>query len=317
MAKPKVVPEWKLVVDKREFPIKVDPKQSFNTMVALGHYNYVNEIIMSGFLPESNQSKGKLVCQLVEVDTNSEVSEKKVTAGLANLGLRPANMTELLAFGAAYPKLQYRKHHKFPVVALAAASDNYIPYIGGASKRALTLFHRTGACNRIPRLLVVQAPPIKLPRLAIIKKTYPITVDYDQSLAQMIAADKFDLVHHQITWRHFRVRGIGQVNLDAVLVRFNSRLTGQEALAKLEKNNLRPATIAELLAFGVKYPDKQRTQAIVALGSSWENLEDGRVITPCLIGCEHLPASLTGRLLDLIELKGHLIAGCLFLAFRK
>jgi len=33
--------------------------------------------------------------------------------------------------------------------------------------------------------------------------------------------------------------------------------------------NLRPATLPELLAFGAKYPDKQKEFPIMALGSVW------------------------------------------------
>lgn len=65
---------------------------------------------------------------------------------------------------------------------------------------------------------------------------------------------------------------------------FNRNIESDTALAELDKMGLRPATLPELLAFGAKYPDKQREFPIVALGSVWRDLCGDRVVA--YLGCD-------------------------------
>lgn len=99
---------------------------------------------------------------------------------------------------------------------------------------------------------------------------HPIVVDYRQSLKDMIAAGKYDRANPDITWRHFPVRGIGQVKLNAILIHYDQLMSNDDVLADLDRQGLRAATIAELLAFGAAYPNEQLGyRPIVALNPVW------------------------------------------------
>jgi len=103
----------------------------------------------------------------------------------------------------------------------------------------------------------------------IVDDIYSVVVDYDMSLADMIKVGKYDWVNNDITAEYFPITGSGKVEIDFQLVHLDKSTSSKEVLSHMEKNNLRPATLAELLAFGAKYPELQREFPICALGSSW------------------------------------------------
>lgn len=105
-----------------------------------------------------------------------------------------------------------------------------------------------------------------------------LTVNYDQSLAEMIAAGKYDWVNGDITQKNFPVKGKGQVELPLELVHFGRLVGSDEVLAECERRGLRAATLPELLALGAAYPDPQRQFPIVALGSSWRDRVGDRFV---------------------------------------
>lgn len=112
--------------------------------------------------------------------------------------------------------------------------------------------------------------------------TYPVTVNYDLSLAGMIKAGWYDWVNSDITEKYFSMNSTGTKEVVTRLVHFNQYLSSDDVLRELDKRGLRPATIAELLAFGAKYPELQRQFPIVALGSIWQHL--GLRFVPYLYG---------------------------------
>ena len=118
---------------------------------------------------------------------------------------------------------------------------------------------------------------------------FPVTVDYTHSLAQMIAAGKYDWVNSDITDQHFPPpsiptglppsTGSGQATkaeLKLELVHFNRTISSNDAIAELKQKGLRPATLPEFLAFGAIYPEEQRKYPIVALGSVWQYWDGDR-----------------------------------------
>ena len=98
---------------------------------------------------------------------------------------------------------------------------------------------------------------------------YPVTVDYSKTLAEMISAGHYNGGNDEITAENFPFDGEGTVEVEVQLVHLNRVASTDEVLAHLEVNGLRPATLAELLAFGAANPDVQREFSVVALGSSW------------------------------------------------
>jgi hypothetical protein len=57
-----------------------------------------------------------------------------------------------------------------------------------------------------------------------------------------------------------------------------------------KKNNLRPVTLPELIAFSIAYPNLQRQFPIVAFGSVWQDRDSGRSVPYLWVGydCRYL-----------------------------
>lgn len=104
---------------------------------------------------------------------------------------------------------------------------------------------------------------------AHVPTTYQVTVDYGQSLDQMIAAGRYNSRNSDINSKNFPITGTGQVEVELHLVHLNKVASTEEVLAELDRRGLRPAKIEESLSFGAKYPNLQKEFPIVALGSVW------------------------------------------------
>ena len=140
--------------------------------------------------------------------------------------------------------------------------------------------------------------------------SFKVTVDYSKTLEQMIADGKYDWKNSDIKAKNFPLNGQGTTAVNIELVHFNRNIESDTALAELDKMGLRPATLPELLAFGAKYPDKQREFPIVALGSVWRSLNGDRYVA-CLC-CDG-----SKRFLRLFWLEDGWAAFCRFAAVRK
>ncbi len=100
-----------------------------------------------------------------------------------------------------------------------------------------------------------------------------LTVDYDLPLAELAAAGNYDYVSSDITEEHFRV-GWGERDIESLLVHLHRPTPTDNVLKELERHDLRPATLPELLAFGAQYPNPQREFPVLALGSIWDDPEN-------------------------------------------
>lgn len=107
-----------------------------------------------------------------------------------------------------------------------------------------------------------------------LETTYALTIDYSQTLEQMVEAGNYDTVTSNISGKNFPV-DVGDSKVEAVLVRLDRELSIQDVLDELSRRGLWAATMAELLAFGAQHPDSQRRFPIVALGSVWIDPEGG------------------------------------------
>lgn len=140
-------------------------------------------------------------------------------------------------------------------------------------------------------------------------EAYPLTVDYSLTLEQMIEAGRYDWVNSDITAERFPIEGTGQVRLEGQLVYYGKSMSSEAVLTDMDQRGLRPATGAELLAFGEKYPELQRQFPIVELAASAE-VRGGR----CVLD---LGGDDRRRYLYLGWFDGGWGGGCRFLAFRK
>jgi len=110
---------------------------------------------------------------------------------------------------------------------------------------------------------------------------YTATVDYSLSVKETLEFYHYDCVDRGISdWNVLEWTPVpeGQQEVSFGLVHFNASYfsnlnnlgpSTSEVLVELDKMGYRPATFAELCAFGVKCPDKQKRFLIVALGSAF------------------------------------------------
>lgn len=101
---------------------------------------------------------------------------------------------------------------------------------------------------------------------------YHITVNYNQTVQQLIRAGKYSS-SEGITDANFPSDEEGTARLEIFLLSFDSdnRVSSEGAIKAMKKQGLRPATLKELLALGAAYPypDLQRVNSIIAFGSTW------------------------------------------------
>ena len=111
--------------------------------------------------------------------------------------------------------------------------------------------------------------------------SYTVTVDYDQSVDQSVRSGRYDWANDDITSRNFPSGNVGRTQIDIFLLSFEAPISSEDAIREMEKQGLHPATLKELLALGVVYPDLQRENPIVALGSTCHH-PGGYVFVPVL-----------------------------------
>lgn len=100
---------------------------------------------------------------------------------------------------------------------------------------------------------------------------FSVTVDYNKSLAEMIAAGRYDSFNSDINAEHFPVEGKGKQEKGIRLFHFNRIMTSEQVIAEMDKAGYRSVLIEELLVLGSTYPELQRQFPILALGSVWQN----------------------------------------------
>jgi len=104
-----------------------------------------------------------------------------------------------------------------------------------------------------------------------LSNVFHLTVDYDQTLEQMIAAGRYNWENSDITGERFPIKGRGKIEFWARYFHFNREISSENAVEKIKAedptNPWAPAQAAHLLAFGATNPDEQRKYPIVGLGS--------------------------------------------------
>ncbi|MFH0857712.1 MAG: hypothetical protein V1848_03115 [Candidatus Magasanikbacteria bacterium] len=98
-------------------------------------------------------------------------------------------------------------------------------------------------------------------------RRYSLTIDDSTTVDQRIVDYRRYHTSRDINSRFFPVSGSGRRGISLVLVHLNPRVTFEQALEEIKKLDLRPATIHELLAFGVAFPKDAWRFVLIALGS--------------------------------------------------
>ena len=116
----------------RAYSIDVDYRKSLSQMIDVGEFDWVNDKIVEENFPHDPE-RGEVGVTIELVDFNSIPDSKMILTRLSKRGLRPANLEELCAFGAKFPKVQNR----FPIVALGSI------YSGPEEEQLIPFLHRT------------------------------------------------------------------------------------------------------------------------------------------------------------------------------
>lgn len=96
-----------------------------------------------------------------------------------------------------------------------------------------------------------------------------VFVDFSRSVAEGLAAGRYDEVGVNLTDENFPATGTGQSHVQLILRHYEEALVDSVVMEQLSSTNIQPATLQELLAIGEQYPDRQLSYCIAALGSSF------------------------------------------------
>ena len=124
------------------FRVIVDYGKSLEEMIAAGKYDYVDGNITKEHFPIKQKGKVELNMALVCFNLDRRFHSDEAVIGLNKQKLRPATLSELLAFGAT---ICTEKHEELSVVALGSSwdfpyEDSGVPHFSNQyGKRYLTL----------------------------------------------------------------------------------------------------------------------------------------------------------------------------------
>ncbi len=98
-----------------------------------------------------------------------------------------------------------------------------------------------------------------------------LTVNYGQTLKEMLRRGKYDWVHPDITKEHFPIEGKGKKRVTLELVHFARPMTSKEVEKEFLARGITPGKIEHLLSLGLtpRTRDLQRQFPIIAPGSFW------------------------------------------------
>jgi len=141
----------------------------------------------------------------------------------------------------------------------------------------------------------------------VCQESFTVTIDYTQSLADMIRAGNYDWVNEDITQEHFPIQGERRQEVTVTLFHFNRSVSSGDAIAGIKQQGYRPGEIEHLLALGAAHPDLQKQFPIIALGSVWSPPGGSRCVPS-------VPWRGAGRSLHLLWFDGAWRPSCRFIA---
>ncbi len=139
-----------------KFKIKVDYDRLLESLVEAGKYDWSHIDISSELFSKKQKGVSDIVVELINFESKKET--KMVLEELNKNGLRPADITEILTFGATYPEEQT----KYPIVAcgsewIGTCGGHFVPCLRSGSKgRYLDLYWLGGIWDTYYRFAVVR-----------------------------------------------------------------------------------------------------------------------------------------------------------------
>ena len=125
-------------------------------------------------------------------------------------------------------------------------------------------------------ILVVGLTACKIKSSVSLKSSTDSTifVDYNKGVHEMLLAGKYGWFDNQLisdlSFPHPAGKIGKQETLTVKIVHFSGTLSEAQIRDSIGQN-YRPATLAELLAFGAQYPEFQTKHPIAAIGSFWQD----------------------------------------------
>lgn len=110
------------------------------------------------------------------------------------------------------------------------------------------------------------------------KIVFLVTIDYDKSAEEIMAAGKYDWVDGGVNSANFPPKQKGMAKIAVELLHFGWRISTPEAISKMEEMGYRPAELYEIAFLGKQHPDVQREFFIAALGSEWRDKKRNRFV---------------------------------------
>ena len=141
---------------KNIFPLRVDYDRKIESLVRAGKYDWSHIDISSELF--STKRKGIADIKIELIHFQSKKNTKQVLQELRKNGLRPADIIEILTFGAKYPKEQV----KYPIVArgsmwIGSCGGHFVPCLRTGSKgRYVDLYWFGGIWDTYYRFAVVR-----------------------------------------------------------------------------------------------------------------------------------------------------------------
>ena len=123
----------------RLYVVTVNYGMDVKQAIEFGNYDWVGGDISQKNFPTKRKGNVDIILKLIHF--NRDISTDQVLEELDQMGYRPAELIELLAFGEKYPQVQ----REFPIIALdsvwqAIGGAHYAPGLSGpGSERALGL----------------------------------------------------------------------------------------------------------------------------------------------------------------------------------
>jgi hypothetical protein len=96
-----------------------------------------------------------------------------------------------------------------------------------------------------------------------------------KSINELVKAGKYDYANSNINDNNFNLDTPAK---ELELFEIDGYKTPDEIIALMNEAGLEPATMTDLLHFGIQYPEEQRKNPIAALGSAWVDPDGGRLV---------------------------------------
>lgn len=140
---------------------------------------------------------------------------------------------------------------------------------------------------------------------------FPILVDLNLSIKEMIKAGCYDKAQPDINEKNFSTLGgsCGRYEAIAVLVSFENQPTRYQVLKEFIQRGLKQPTLFDILAFGTQYPEMQRKFTIIGLREHMKDITGINFFVS-------LTATSVGRILTLLK-EVDFPEGCCFLAIKS